>query len=218
MAKTVIGLLQNRTEANNVIQELLKSGFRKKDIGLISPDDDISPVAKAVTKDMAKGAAVGALTGLVLAATTMMIPAFGPLLVAGPAATLVAGITYGGLAGGIIGTLISKGVPEDQAHAYAEGVRRGATLITINADDDKLAQRAVRLLKRHGAVDLEERMQQWKGEGWSGRFQEASGAPQPDAAVAPELRAVEVYELVIEMPERRQRSEPHAGEERRKAA
>jgi hypothetical protein len=148
----------------------------------------------------------------------MMIPAFGPLLVAGPAATLVAGITYGGLAGGIIGTLISKGVPEDQAHAYAEGVRRGATLITINADDDKLAQRAVRLLKRHGAVDLEERMQQWKGEGWSGRFQEASGAPQPDAAVAPELRAVEVYELVIEMPERRQRSEPHAGEERRKAA
>jgi uncharacterized membrane protein len=213
MAKTVIGLLQDREEASKVIRELRKSGFRKKDIGLISPDDDTSQVAKAVTKDMAKGAAVGALTGLVLAATTMMIPAFGPLLVAGPAATLVAGAAYGGLAGGIIGTLTSKGVPEDHAHAYAEGVRRGGTLITIHAEDDKLAQRAERILKRHGALDIDERARQWKSEGWNGRFEEQAAPAQPA-----EVRAVEIYELVIDMPERRQRSEPHAGEERRKAA
>ena len=213
MAKTVIGLVQDRAEARKVIDELLQSGFRKKDIGVISPQEDIDGVGKAVTKDMAKGAAAGALTGLVLAATTMLIPAFGPLLVAGPAATLVAGAAYGGLAGGIIGTLISKGVPEDQAHAYAEGVRRGATLTTVHAENDKLAQRAERLQKRQGAVDIEERARQWKSEGWNGRF------PQEQVpAQISELRAVEVYDFVIDMPERRTNHQPYAGEERRKAA
>lgn len=213
MAKTVIGLVQDRAEARKVIDELLKSGFRKKDIGVISPEEDIDAMAKEVTKDMAKGAAVGALTGLVLAATTMIIPAFGPLLVAGPAATLIAGATYGGLAGGIIGTLISKGVPEDQAHAYAEGVRRGGTLITVHAEDDKLTHRAERLLKRHGAVEIEERARQWKNEGWNGRF------PQEQAPVGlSELRAVEVYDFVIDMPERRTNHQPYTGEERRRAA
>jgi hypothetical protein len=213
MAKTVIGLLQDRAEARKVIDELLKSGFRKKDVGVISPEEDTDALAKTVTKDMAKGAAVGALTGIVLAATTMIIPAFGPLLVAGPAATLVAGAAYGGLAGGIIGTLMSKGVPEDQAHAYAEGVRRGGTLITVHAQDDTMAQRAQRLLKRHGAVDIDERARQWKSEGWSGRF------PQEQAPVeVSELRAVEVYDFVMDMPERRTNHQPYAGEERRRAA
>jgi hypothetical protein len=206
MAKTVIGLVQDRAEARKVIDDLLKSGFRKKDIGVISPQEDFDDMAKAVTKDMAGGAAVGALTGLVLAATTMMIPAFGPLLVGGPAATLVAGAAYGGLAGGIIGTLISKGVPEDQAHAYAEGVRRGGTLITVHAEDDKLAPRAERLLKCQGAVDIEERARQWKSEGWNGRFPQE----QVPAQISEEVRAVQVYDFVIDMPERRKAAERHA--------
>jgi hypothetical protein len=212
MAKTVIGLLQDRGEARTFIRELLQSGFRKKDIGIIAPEDEgSSDVAKAVTKDMAKGAAVGALSGLVLAAATLTVPGFGPLLVAGPAAALVAGAVYGGLAGGIIGTLMSKGVPEREAHAYAEGLRRGGTLITIHAEDDELAERAVRCLKRHGAIPLDERMWQWKAEGWSGRFDAPAGP------VAPELRAFAVYSAVIEMPERRKSREGYSGVERRKA-
>ena len=220
MAKTVMGLLQNRAEARTVIQELLESGFRKRDIGLIAPgdpaEDEFSATAKAVTKDMAKGAAAGALAGLILAATTMMIPAFGPLLVAGPAATLVAGVAYGGLAGGVIGTLTSKGVPEEEAHFYAEGLRRGGALITVNARDDALAERAVRLLKRHGAVDLDERARQWTAEGWSGRFQPEEAEQQ--SAPLPNLRAVEVYSFVIELPEQRVSRQPYSGEERRQAA
>ena len=37
-----------------------------------------------------------------------------------------AGAVAGGAAGGIIGSLTRAGVDEDDAHVYAEGVRRGA--------------------------------------------------------------------------------------------
>jgi hypothetical protein len=34
--KTVLGLIDNRSEAEKAIEELLKSGFQKRDIGVIS--------------------------------------------------------------------------------------------------------------------------------------------------------------------------------------
>jgi hypothetical protein len=214
MAKTVIGLVENRNEARKVVEELLQAGFRKREIGVIA-SDDVPAEFKAVAKDAGKGAAVGALTGLVLAATTMIVPGFGPLLVAGPAAALVAGLAYGGLAGGIIGTLISKGVPEDEAHAYAEGLRRGGTLVTVHAETDRLAQRAVEIMATHGALDIEERARQWKSEGWNGRFEEKRAGKE---AAPVQLSAVEVYSMVIEMPERRLGQTLYSGEDRRQAA
>jgi hypothetical protein len=219
MAKTVVCLLDNPEQARKVVEELLKTAG-KKDIGVIAKDE-VPAQFKAVAKDMGKGAAVGALAGLLLAASTVVIPGLGPLLVAGPAATLVAGATYGGLAGGIIGTLVSKGVPEDQAHAYAEGVRRGGALVTIHAEADDLAQRAVQIMQRDGAVNIDERARQWKSEGWSGRFDEKAPAraePQEPLPAGEVLSAVEVYSMVIEMQERRRSNQPYSGVERRKAA
>ena len=72
MAKTVVGLLDNPDEARTVIDELLRSGFRKKDIGFVV--NDVPTEFKAIMKDMGKGAVLGALAGLVLAATTIVVP------------------------------------------------------------------------------------------------------------------------------------------------
>lgn len=214
MAKTVMALLQNGEEARRAVDDLLASGFEKKDIGVVAKDD-VPAEFKAIMKDMGKGAAVGALTGLVLAATTLMIPGFGPLLVAGPAAALVAGLAYGGLAGGIIGAFISKGVPEEHAHAYAEGLRRGGTLVTAHARNDEAAQRGVEVMKRHGAQSMNDRMQQWKHKGWSGRFDEKA-RPEDTMPEGEILTAVEVYDLVIQLPERRRMSQPYSGRDRRR--
>ncbi len=58
---------------------------------------------------------------------------------------------------------------------YAEGVRRGGTLLTVHVDDAHI-DRAVSLLEQHGAVDLDEREETWRSEGWTG------GATQTGAA------------------------------------
>jgi hypothetical protein len=252
MAKTVIGILENPGEAQQAVDELLKSGFQRRDIGVIS--SDILREAATAATGATKGMAFGALAGMLLGAVTMAIPGFGPLLVAGPGLALLGGTTLGALAGGIVGALKARGMPEEQANFYAEGVRRGGTLITINAVTDELAQRAVEILKRHGAVDVEQRIADWKRLGWGGRIERMArrgkkktaeaGAAQPkpaqaaslDASPVAPLAAVEVYSLVIEMPdeetetetaadtdtapraERRTSRQPYAGEERRRAA
>ena len=55
----------------------------------------------------------------------------------------------------------------DDQETYAEGVRRGGTLLTAHVDSDHI-DRAVSLLEQHGAVDLEEREESWRSEGWTG--------------------------------------------------
>lgn len=70
-------------------------------------------------------------------------------------------------AGGLIGALTDIGVPEEQAGLYAEGVRRGGTLVTVSAADDQ-ADRVVEILERHNPVDIDRRAAYWRESGWSG--------------------------------------------------
>jgi len=73
----------------------------------------------------------------------------------------------GDASGSLIGGLVNAGLPKDDARYYAEGVRRGGTLILVMCDDN-LAQRVYDLLGRHGSVDLDARMLEWKKSGWTG--------------------------------------------------
>jgi hypothetical protein len=211
MAQTVIGILENPNDTQKVVDELLKSGFERRDIGVISTD--IMREAATAAAGAGKGMAFGALAGMLISAVTMMIPGLGPILVAGPGLTLLGGTTLGALAGGIVGALKERGVPEEQANFYAEGVRRGGTLITVHAKTDDLAQRAVEVLKRSGAVDIDQRVADWKRFGWSGGLGRLTPGAKKTAAAKPAqaqtteavpvvpLAAVEVYSMVIEMPD-----------------
>ena len=55
----------------------------------------------------------------------------------------------------------------DDHHLYAEGIRRGGTMLTAEVDDERLDQ-AVEILDRHGSIDLEEREISWRNDGWLG--------------------------------------------------
>jgi hypothetical protein len=61
--------------------------------------------------------------------------------VAGPIATMLAGAAVSAAAGGLIGALVSKGVPEEDAHFFAEGLRRSGVLVIVNAKNDAEADR-----------------------------------------------------------------------------
>jgi hypothetical protein len=75
------------------------------------------------------------------------------------------GALAAGAAGGIIGALTQAGVSEDEAHVYAEGVRRGGTLVTARVPDaDRMACEAI--LDRN-AVDVPVRADTWERAGWN---------------------------------------------------
>jgi uncharacterized membrane protein len=142
MAKTVIGLFDNRAEAQSVVQELLSENFRREDISVMSKkiegqeretveyvEEDGDEQIKDMAKGAGTGAAIGGLAGLLLSLTALAVPGIGPVLAAGPLAAVIAGAGIGATAGGLISGLTRLGVPEEDANYYAEGVRRGGTLI-----------------------------------------------------------------------------------------
>ena len=55
----------------------------------------------------------------------------------------------------------------DDHATYAEGLRRGGTMLVANVEDAKLED-AIRILEQHGSVDLTERETTWRSEGWTG--------------------------------------------------
>ena len=73
--------------------------------------------------------------------------------------------------------LVARGVPEDEAHFYAEGARRGGMLVCVRAQDDDEAAEASELMSAHGAVDIEACSLGWRNAGWSGRYE-----AQPEVA------------------------------------
>jgi uncharacterized protein (TIGR02271 family) len=67
---------------------------------------------------------------------------------------------------GLIDLLTRSGVPQSEADSYAEGVRRGGTLILVKASDEQ-SDRGLEIMNRVHSVDIDERVAQWRREGWS---------------------------------------------------
>jgi hypothetical protein len=183
VAKTVIGLMDNLHEAQAVVREFIASGIAREDIGFMAnqrhavPDSahlnesEGSRAASGALTGAGTGAALGGIAGLALAVAPLAIPGIGPILAAGPIAAALTGAGVGAVAGSVIGSLTNIGVTEEQAHYYAEALRRGGILVTVAAESQAQVDNVVAVMKRHGAVDIEQRATQWKKQGWKGRFE-----------------------------------------------
>lgn len=54
----------------------------------------------------------------------------------------------------------------DESGIYAEALRRGTCLLLVQARDADEARHAIDVLEHSGAVSLEERVSQWRVDGW----------------------------------------------------
>jgi hypothetical protein len=188
-AKTIVALYDDIDTARYVIQELVDSGFTNDQISLVANDageeysryfdDDASrnfdeEVDSGAGVGAGIGAIIGGLGGLVVGLGALAIPGIGPVVAAGPLATAVSalagagiGAVAGGVTGGLLGALVDMGVPEEQAGYYTEGVRRGGTLLVLQADE-MMHDRAVEIMNRYNPVDIRDRANYWQEQGWTG--------------------------------------------------
>lgn len=186
--KTIAGLFDNLDAAHAAVRDLRDLGLPSSDVSLVAHDVtgaysqsldradwSTAPAPQDATATGAgMGAVLGGLAGLMVGLGVLVLPGIGPVLAAGPLATVLGGIfgvgvgaVGGGLAGGLLGALVDLGVPPDQAPFYAEGVRRGGALVTVHAADE-LEEPVRGLLNRHHAVDVERRAADWRANGWTG--------------------------------------------------
>jgi hypothetical protein len=128
------------------------------------------------------GAVLGGLAGLLVGLGALAIPGIGPIIAAGPLATTLAGAGLGAATGGLVGALADAGIPEGEAGVYAEGVRRGGTLVTVRAGED-MVSRATEIMNRYTPVDINQRTTEWRDSGWSGF--DANAGPYSTTTGAP---------------------------------
>jgi uncharacterized protein (TIGR02271 family) len=69
--------------------------------------------------------------------------------------------------GGFWAALADFFMPDEDRYSYAEGLRRGGTLVTVQADTGQY-ETALDILDDEGSVDFNEREESWRSEGWRG--------------------------------------------------
>jgi uncharacterized protein (TIGR02271 family) len=73
----------------------------------------------------------------------------------------------------------------DHSSTYREAFRRGGYALTVNVVEEDEIERVTNILEDCGAVDVDERAEQWRNEGWNGY----SGARTAQSAVGTDLAA-----------------------------
>lgn len=58
--------------------------------------------------------------------------------------------------------------PDEDRYAYAEGLSRGGYLVTVTGLGSSQYDSALDILDDEGSVDLDERVESWRSEGWGG--------------------------------------------------
>jgi len=173
--KTVTGLFDTYDAATSAVAQLEALGVPSDDISIVSNNaaqqhHDNNNTAEGAGTGAGIGALAGGAGGLLTGLGIIAIPGVGPVVAAGWLAATLAGIAagavVGGAAGGVVGALTESGVPEEDAHVYAEGVRRGGSLVTARVDD-AFAQRAEDILDRSERVVPSVRRASYAEGGWT---------------------------------------------------
>ncbi|CAO3351014.1 YsnF/AvaK domain-containing protein [Azospirillum melinis] len=188
MTKTIVALYDHRSDAETASRDLQAAGFESSVIEILSHSDlssggwgdrDLSgsptgTSAGTLTGDSSIGAASGMArtdlsTGYVASPDT--VPGTGAGLAGaglGTESGLGAGAGMGTTgSGGMLTRLAGWGIPNQDAQVYAEGVRRGGSLLKLRLEEEDV-DRAMDVLERGNVVDVEERGSAYRDSGWTG--------------------------------------------------
>jgi hypothetical protein len=179
MTVTISRLYDNYADAQRAVTRLEAAGLPQADLSIVANNSDNWYGAdKKVdrdrdgTDDRAEGAATGAgigagiggVAGLLAGLGLLAIPGLGPVVAAGWLASTALGATAGAATGGMVGALTQAGVSEEEAPLYAEGVRRGGTLVSARVPEADRAR--FESMLDQSAVNIRERGAAWRRSGW----------------------------------------------------
>jgi len=193
--RTIARMYDSYEEARTVVSELEAAGVPHSDISLVAnadahgrsssssavtgggtsaadpADPDDTNTGAGAKRGATVGTALGGGLGLLAGIGALAIPGVGPVVAAGWLVATLAGAGIGAASGGLVGSLTGAGVSRDEAHVYAEGVKRGGSLVTVRADDADAA-RVEGVMARRSTADWQQRRTSY-GSDWKG-FDETS--------------------------------------------
>jgi hypothetical protein len=180
MTVTISRLYDDYADAQRAVTNLEAAGLPRSDLSIVANNSDnwydtnekvdrdrdgTDDRAEGAAAGAGVGAGIGGAAGLLAGLGLMAIPGLGPVVAAGWLASTALGATAGAAAGGLVGALTQAGVSEEEARLYAEGVRRGGTLVSAKVPDADRAR--YESILNQSAVDLVNRRAAWQKSGWN---------------------------------------------------
>ena len=178
MTVTISRLYDRYSDAQNAVRSLETAGVPHSDISIVANnsdnwfnsdkkvdgDRDGVDRAEGAGKGAGIGAGLGGAAGLLAGLGLLAIPGLGPVVAAGWLAATAVGAAAGAATGGLVGALTEAGVSKEDAPLYAEGVRRGGTLVSARVAEAERAR--LDALLNQSAVNLRDRSAAWQKTGW----------------------------------------------------
>ncbi|MES3003133.1 MAG: hypothetical protein V4787_20750 [Pseudomonadota bacterium] len=147
--QTLISVFDDRATARRAIERLVEAGFARSELHLQEPDEVRPETTTASAESDAQDRAVGRM--------------------AMNSAEREVAVDRGVLES--IGHFFTSLMGKDHkrhAGAYSEAMRRGSSVVVVDAKDDHEAETAAAMLHQLGAVDVNDRAEQWRADGWDG--------------------------------------------------
>lgn len=178
MTVTISRLYDRYTDAQAAVRSLEQAGVPHSDISIVANNSDnwfsgtkkdrdgdgVDDRAESAGKGAGVGAGIGGAAGLLAGLGLLAIPGLGPVVAAGWLAATAVGAAAGAATGGLVGALTEAGVSKEDAPLYAEGVRRGGTLVSARVPDADRAR--FDSVLNQSAVNLRDRSAAWQKAGW----------------------------------------------------
>src|SRR5689334_9145267 len=192
MTITISRLYDAYPDAERAVRNLEAAGVPHSDISIVANNSDnwynsgrkidrdrdgVDDRAEGAGAGAGIGAGLGSAAGLLAGLGLLAIPGLGPVVAAGWLVSTAVGAAAGAATGGIIGALTQAGVSDEDASRYAEGIRRGGTLVSARVSEQDRAR--LDTVLDNAAVNLGDRSLAWQKTGWK-RFDPANQPYGPD--------------------------------------
>lgn len=168
MSKTIVGIFDNYSSAENAAHQINENGFKTSDISILAKHTEgttptqnnvdtqdtnaanPTPTNDNISDGVVTGTVLGGLAGLLIGIGTVAIPGLGVIAAAGP----IVGLLSGAVTGGVVGGLVDLGIPEEESKKYESEIKSGKTLLSMKINDEHQDQ-VSSILRNCGASKVE---------------------------------------------------------------
>jgi hypothetical protein len=168
MSKSIVGIAKSTSQVEATLADLQNNGLvPASDISLLMPESGpdaggatglgavkATKAPEGAATGAVGGGAVGATVGLLAGIGALAIPGLGPFIAAGPIMAALSGAAAGATAGGVVGGLVGLGIPEYEAKAYEERIKKGGYLVAVHVEDSRKGDAVRDNLKKNGLEDI----------------------------------------------------------------
>lgn len=158
-----VGVFEGLSAANRAVHGLVEAGFSKDQISVVCPTcaqdqldeaERVEPSGSHTGESVATGGTIGTILGALTATVGIAASGGMGLLVVGP---ILGGAAVGGITGGFLGAMASRGFEPEIADYYDQALEAGQVLVAVEAGQDHAGpplRDAERILLQAGADPL----------------------------------------------------------------